>query len=233
MRHTLRPLLAAIILMFFTGCLTIEENYVFKKDGSGTMEYVVDLSELGEIMKSLDGGGKDGGASGTKGLSTMDMDEEVAALRMIPGIQKVKVNKKVELVQRVSFKFKDLVALNAALNVLMKDSSGTTTEFFKWEGNDLVRVNNDHAYELGAGMAETANEDEAEGEDSSDMDMSAMLETMKYKFSFKFAQPLGTVVSAPEINAERPNTKEFRMETDFGVIGRNRQALDLRLPLNK
>ena len=63
--------------------------------------------------------------------------------------------------------------------------------------------------------------------------MSAMLETMKYKFSFKFAQPLGTVVSAPEINAERPNTKEFRMETDFGVIGRNRQALDLRLPLNK
>ncbi|MBP6313615.1 MAG: hypothetical protein KA408_15175 [Flavobacteriales bacterium] len=233
MRLTLRPLLAVILLMFFTGCLTIEENYVFKKDGSGTMEYVVDLSEMGELMKSFEDASKDGGEGGASDLSTMDMEEEVAALQKIPGIQKVKVNKKVEWVQRVSFKFKDLVALNAALNVLMPDSSGTTTEFFKWEGNDLVRINNDHAYELGAGMAESANEGEEQAEEGSDMDMSAMLETMKYKFSFKFAQPLGTVVSAPEVTAERPGTKEFRMETDFGIIGKDRKALDLRFPLNK
>ncbi|MBK9535574.1 MAG: hypothetical protein IPO10_10485 [Flavobacteriales bacterium] len=53
MRLSLRPLLAVILLMFFTGCLTIEENYVFKKDGSGTMEYVVDLSEMGETDEEL------------------------------------------------------------------------------------------------------------------------------------------------------------------------------------
>jgi len=232
MRLTLRPLLAALLLMFFTGCLTIEENYVFKKDGSGTMEYVVDLSEMGEMMKSFEDASKSKDTN-MGDISTMDMDEEVAALRMIPGIQKVKVNKKVEWVQRVSFKFKDLAALNAALNVLMKDSSGTSTEFFKWEGNELVRINNDHAYELGAGMADTGNDGEEKSEEDKGMDMSAMLETMKYKYSFKFAEPLGTVASASEVKAERPSTKEFRMETDFGVISKNRKALDLRLPLSK
>ena len=135
--------------------------------------------------------------------------------------------------QRVSFKFKDLVALNAALNVLMKDSSGTTTEFFKWEGNGTGADNNDHAYELGAGMVASENEGEEKSEEDKGMDMSAMLETMKYKYSFKFAGTLGSVASASEVKAERPSTKEFRMETDFGVISKDRKALDLRFPLNK
>ena len=82
-------------------------------------------------------------------------------------------------------------------------------------------------------MAATENEGEEKSEEDKGMDMSAMLETMKYKYSFKFAQPLGTVVSAAEVTAERPSTKEFRMETDFGVIGKDRKALDLRLPLTK
>lgn len=219
--------------MLFTGCLTIEENYVFKKDGSGALEYVVDLSEMGELMKSFEDADKDNKESGMGEFGTMDMSDEVAKLKTIPGIMKVKVNDKKEWVQRVSFSFKDLTALNAALNVLMPDSTGGSTEFFKWEGDELVRTNNAHAYELGKGMADTASEDEGEGEDGSDLDMSAMLETMKYKYSFKFAQTVGTVVSATDVKAERPSPKEFRMETDFNVIGNDRKALDLRFPLNK
>ena len=39
MLHLLRSPRAGVIalLVLFTGCITIEENYTFKKDGSGTL----------------------------------------------------------------------------------------------------------------------------------------------------------------------------------------------------
>lgn len=117
----------------FTGCITIEENYAFKKNGSGTMEYVIDLSELGDMMKTLNSAG-DGEPKSDGDISTMDMNDEVAALKGIPGIGKVKLNTKKAWVQRLSFSFKNVTALNAALNVLMPDSTGVAYPFFKWEG---------------------------------------------------------------------------------------------------
>ncbi len=44
-----------LFVLLMQGCLTIEENYTFKKDGSGTMEYVVDMSEMADLMKGLPG----------------------------------------------------------------------------------------------------------------------------------------------------------------------------------
>ena len=65
MLTSLRTFRVALAALFFTGCITIEENYTFKKDGSGTMEYVLDMSEMGELIKSLEGaaGEKDGKGS--------------------------------------------------------------------------------------------------------------------------------------------------------------------------
>jgi len=42
-----RPLLLATFLVGLTGCITIEEQYSFKKNGSGTMTYVLDMREMG------------------------------------------------------------------------------------------------------------------------------------------------------------------------------------------
>ncbi len=47
---TLRTWAVASMLVLLVGCITIEENYTFKKDGSGSMEYVVDLSSFAELM---------------------------------------------------------------------------------------------------------------------------------------------------------------------------------------
>jgi hypothetical protein len=228
----MRPLVILVGLLLFTGCLTIEENYTFKKNGSGTMEYVVDVSELGKLMESFSELG-DGKKEGMDGMGAMDMSEQVAALKAIPGIGKVKLDKKKKWVQKVSFSFKDVGALNAALNQLMRDSTGLAHEFFRWEGTTLVRSNNRHAYELGANMAKgEAGEGEEEGEDAG-LDMGGMLEAMKYKYSFRFAQPIASTTSAEGVNKVEKGSKEVMLDTDFAVISKNEQALDLRIVLDR
>ncbi len=227
-----RKILPALVgVVLFSGCLTIEEHYTFKKDGSGTMEYVVDMSELGEMMSTLGEMSEESGdGGGMEDMGTMDMSEEVEALKQIPGIKKVKLNSKQEWVQRLSFSFKDLDALNAALNALMPDSTGTAYTFFTREGNTLVRKNNGHAYELGAGMAKDKDADGVNDEDG--MDLAAMLESMKYRYSFTFAQDIADIRVADGVSKENTSSREVRMETDFGVIGKDPKALDLRIELN-
>ncbi|MCB0780956.1 MAG: hypothetical protein KDC03_15785, partial [Flavobacteriales bacterium] len=53
----MRSRLAALFLLVITlsGCITIEEHYTFKKNGSGSMEYVIDMSVMKELMDSMEG----------------------------------------------------------------------------------------------------------------------------------------------------------------------------------
>jgi hypothetical protein len=125
-------ILALGVLFTLTGCLTIEENYTFKKNGSGSMEYVVDMSELGEMVKGLDALSEDKDKP-KDDLGMLDLKDNIEQLSTIPGISKVKLQKQ-EWVQRISFRFNDLNALNSALNVLLPDSSGESHRFFAWEG---------------------------------------------------------------------------------------------------
>ncbi len=229
--HFGKDLIGAVCgLVLFTGCITIEEEYRFKKDGSGSMTYVVDMSELGEMMATFGEMGEAG--AGMSDMGAMNMSGEIAALEGLEGIGKVKLDDKKKWVQRISFNFKDIAALNAALNHLMPDSSGAQHEFFRWEGSTLVRTNNRHAYELGATMSKSDEEEVGESEEGEEEgpDMSMMLESMKYKYSFRFARPIGEVASAQGVNREL-SAKEVKLDTDFGVIGRDPNALDLRIDL--
>ncbi len=223
-----RPFLL-LLLVAFTSCLTIEERYTFRKDGSGTMTYVVDMSEMGDMMEGL---GKMTKEAGGTDEPVMELDEEAEALRVLNGIRKVKVGKGKEWVRSVSFSFQDIDALNAALNVLMPDSSGGPHTFFSWEGNTLVRRNNRFASELGASMSGVGEGgDTADGEDA--VDMGVILGSMKYKYSFKFANAITGTTSEEGVQQERKGSREVFWNTDWSVIASNDKALDLRIDLDR
>ncbi|HRH68958.1 MAG TPA: hypothetical protein PLB89_05580 [Flavobacteriales bacterium] len=221
-----RILLPLSALLAFTGCITIEENYTFKKDGSGTMEYVVDMSEIGDMMKAFEDMDKSGDKKDVGDMGTMDMTAKVAELKKVPGIKKVKVNSKEKYVQRLKFAFADVNALNAALNQLMPDSTGMQHTFFTWEGNTLVRTNNQHARELGSGMG-------TDKDPSDTTDMTEILATMKYKYSFMFADAINNTAVAEGMEKESPNGKTVKLNTDWSIIAKDPKALDLRIELNK
>jgi hypothetical protein len=224
MGNAMRPpwlyrLAAMAGMALLSGCLTIEENYTFRKDGSGTMEYVVDMSELGKMLDGMKGmmDGKEGG-------NTMDMNEEAGKLKTLEGIARVKCKEeKKGFVQRLSFRFQDVAALNRALNVLMPDSAREPQDFFRWEGNTLVRTNNGFAAGIGA---ET-------GGDSDTANVEGVLKSMKYKYSFKFAQTVLEAGVAPGMAKASPTENKLALATDFSVIAKDPAALDLRITLEK
>lgn len=223
-----RPLAAVLCsAALLSGCLTIEENYTFKKDGSGTLEYVVDMSAMMEMMKGFEAMA-DKKDKKDDGPGNMDMTDDMSRLKGIPGIKKVKVKKEKDgYVQRLSFRFADLTALNKALNTLMPDSTGGETTFFTWEGNTLVRANNRHATEMGSDMANDGN-----GGDST-FDASTILQSMKYKYSFTFADAIAATQNAEGMNKENPSDRQVKLDTDWSVIMKDPQALDLRIELRR
>lgn len=224
MPRSLRNLLTALsAVLLFTGCLTIEENYTFKKDGSGTMEYVVDMSALGEMLKSLEAMSEGKGDEG--GPGDLDMKDQAATLKSLPGISKVKVKTKEKYIQTLTFRFKDVAALNGALNVLMPDSTGAAHDFFRWDGSTLVRTNNRHALEMGDDMGADASGDST--------DPTAFLQSMHYKYSFTFAEDIRERQVAEGVSQESPGPKELKLDTDWSVIMKDPSALDLRITLDK
>jgi len=213
------------LTLMLCGCLTIEENYTFKKNGSGTMEYVVDMSAMQDMLSSLDQDkAKKDKEPDTNSPTAMGMEERVTQLKAIDGIKKVKLKKEKDgYIQRMSFAFKDLASLNKALNVLMPDSTGVQQSFFHWEGNTLVRTNNQHAEEIAADA----------GTSSDTTDLSEVLQSMKYKYSFKFQQTVNSTELAKGMTKETPDTKSLQLNTDWSVIMKDPKALDLRITLDK
>src|SRR5690606_34552037 len=100
-----------------------------------TMEYVMDAGAMQELFDSLgnmasdDAPGKAPKKKKNKreddgeGILGNDLKAQVAQLKQLPGIKTVKrKTEKDGYLERVSFAFADLGALNRALNVLMPDS---------------------------------------------------------------------------------------------------------------
>ncbi len=208
-------------MLLLQGCLTIEENYTFKKDGSGTMEYVVDMSEMAELLKDLPGD------KGKKGLGpdNADMDAQLSELKTLPGIKKVKLKKEKDgFIQRMSLQFADITALNAALNTLKPDSTGAKHEYFRWDGNTLVRTTDAHTRNMTSGMG---------GESGDSTDATGILQMMKYTFDLRFADELGDVLVAEGMTKEADGTKHLKLNTDWSVIDKDPSALDMRITLKK
>ncbi len=209
------------LLLVLQGCITIEENYTFKKDGSGAMEYVVDMSELADLMNGLPGA-KDKG----DGMGKLDLIENIAKLKAITGISKVKVKKEKDgFIQRLSFRFTDVAALNGALNEIISDSTGTgPKEFFRWDGSTLVARTKGRTKGMGNSMG-------GGSEDSTGAE--GMLKMMKYKFDVRFAEEIADVQAAEGMVKEPDGPKRMKLSTDWSVLDQDSTALDMRFTLKK
>ncbi len=224
-KYPLLRMAALALIVLATGCLTIEENYTFRKDGSGTMEYVVDMSDVkGMADMFSDKGDKKSGKKPKEDGPITGSDAKVGSLKKLEGIKKVKIkNEQDGFVQRISFAFKDVDALNRALNVLMPDSTGAQHAFFRWEGSTLVRTNNRYAEGLGKEMGG--------GTGTDTTGTAEVLKAMHYKYNFKFAKGITGTQLADGVTSQTAGSNKLSLDTDWSVIMKDPAALDLRITL--
>ena len=85
----LATLIGAIFML--TGCITIEEHYSFKKNGSGTMKYIIDMKEMGEMLEAFadeleENEGSSSESEDDLNVGDIPMSELADSLRTVAGI---------------------------------------------------------------------------------------------------------------------------------------------------
>ena len=189
------------------------------------MSYVVDMTEMGEMMDSFSddmeaAGGNVEETEAKDPFNDIPMSGLADSLRTVPGISKVKYEQDGEYYYKITYAFKDIDALNRALNVLMSEREQITDHvFFKREGNKLIRTHNESAEELGNEFTEG---------DKGSNESIEMLKMMKYEMSYKFKEELKNVeCNITEGATLNEDKKSYELKTDFSVVDSNDGALDL------
>ncbi len=195
-----------LALLFFTGCVTIFEKYKINADGSGTMEYIIDMSELYEMMGAF--------SDSTEEIESSDMDvtlrEALPELENIPGITKVELTGDVtNYVAGIRFDFKDVKALNNALAILLEDEEGTaaSVNYVEFKGKTFIR--NGQA-------SQQFNKEDLFGDEEMDEESTKMImESMKYNISVEFRKPVKKVTSLANYTVEN---NSVTVEATFAEI---------------
>jgi len=180
-------------LLFLTGCITIFEKYKFNKDGSGSMEYIIDMSELYEMMGAF--------SDSTEEIETSDMDvtlrEALPELEKIPGITKVELTGDItKYVAGIRFDFKDVIALNKALAIVLENEEGSVAvvKYVEFNGKTFIR-NGQTSHEF--------NKEDLLGSEELDEESTKMImEGMKYNISVEFQKPVKKVTSLANYTIE-------------------------------
>ncbi|MEO1383161.1 MAG: hypothetical protein AAFV78_08025 [Bacteroidota bacterium] len=189
----IRILFIAILSLLLSSCLTIEERYTCNKDGSGVMEYIVDMSELKDMLPDPEEGESPVGESDGP-------NEDSLALESIQGIDQIQPLKDNENYRfGISFHFANLQALNEALNTILADelNEGEYHTFFTKEGGQITR----HAGPKSQDM-KSLFEEELGDEEESGVDMEALMQAIKYKQSFSFASPIQVAYAKHEVEIQ-------------------------------
>ncbi|MGV3630321.1 MAG: hypothetical protein ACO1O6_03905 [Bacteroidota bacterium] len=122
----MKNLLLSLILL--TASCTANQKVKFNKNWSGSVETTVDFTDL---YKSMGEEGAPALMDDTSNINKMDR------LRKIKGISRVRVEARGNYVTVLSYKFKNIEALNLSGNLLYNDVNYIKTTFFRVENNEL------------------------------------------------------------------------------------------------
>jgi len=203
----------SIALLFLTGCITIIERYKINADGSGTMEYLIDMSEMYEMMASF--------SDSTEKPETAEIDksmrEALPILNTIDGITNVELTGDISrYIAGVKFDFKDVKALNKALSIVLEGGSnpGSEVQYVAIKGKTFTRFS--------MTSKEFNKEEILSGQELDEETTKMMLESMKYTISVSFEKPVKKVTTLATYTKE---DNVVLVETNFSQIFDNTEIL--------
>lgn len=183
----------SLVMLLSAACFNVTEEFIFRKDGSGSARVVVDMSQMMELLKAFSGmdganeNGEDPMASMNEAFEDM---ESIETLKGVAGISNVvSLNDKERGIIGYSFDFKDIDALNRAISEnatpggltasmgLGDSESGPVNQFLR-NGKKFSRT-----HPIDGAVAEK--EKEEEDEESAEM-MKMMFKDASYTVKYTF-----------------------------------------------
>ena len=118
----------AALLCAASGCINITEEIFLEGGGGGRYETVIDMRKMMEMMKMVGTMLPDSAREGMPDLSNLNLKDSVqsmwAGMEAVEGISEVRRDGSDDGLMKVSFRFRDIKALNRAL--AMRSKGGET-----------------------------------------------------------------------------------------------------------
>ncbi|MEM6264810.1 MAG: hypothetical protein AAGI38_20020 [Bacteroidota bacterium] len=206
-------LLFPLLCIVASSCITIEENYTFKKNGAGSLEYRIDMSEMSSLLNMA---GENSENPMGEEMSLDDLQEKVEGIKGITNVEAIE-NKK-DFIFGVRFDFADLNALNAGLNALLLENAELEEPFtfFEMDGKTLVRHHR---------LTKNMNTDDILGDDENAEYAMTLMESMKYNINYKFKKPIRVVYSPGNASFEDKKQKSLALSASFKELIDNPEML--------
>lgn len=207
-----RPFLLAstaiISLLLCTGCFDLEEYLFLKKDGSGKFSFVVNMSKMMAMAQMFEDSTETKKVDENEKLNTQfeRSRRKIATIQGISNYQEIadSVNYRFGF----SFEFRNIQALNKALNyVFASDSSSETNySYFEWKDNQLSRLEPTDVRNLVSGS--TAAPDTKTGSAAAKkqlMNLDMVFSDITYNTTYEFEQPIDSVANDKCLLAPKGN----------------------------
>ncbi len=194
-------LLMILPLLFLSSCLTVYEKYTLNRDGSGTMEYLIDMSELQSLMQAFSD-------STMEGMKSLEVDQSfrefIPGLRAIQGISNVRLTgDAAHYIYGIKYDFTGQEALNKALATILDEKNESSARFVELKRKRFTRLPLTSSEFSSGGLFG--------GNDSTDNSMaSRMLDAMDYNISVTFPKRVRKVKSDADISREGDRTVTIR-----------------------
>lgn len=203
----------SLSLLFLTGCITIFEKYTINANGSGTMEYLIDLSEMYEIMANL--------SDSINDVQSNEIDEAwLEALPLLNGIEGISNAKlsgdPTKYIAGIKFDFKNPEALNKALAIIFEDAetNQSDVQYVALKGKTFTRFR---------ATSKEFNKEELLGSEGLDEETTRMmLSEMKYKISVNFEKKVKKVKT---LSTFTKDDKSVNIEVSFADLFDNPDIL--------
>ncbi len=201
----------ALSLVVLSGCITIFEKYTIHANGTGTMEYIIDMTEMYEMMASFSDSSE---AMESPGINE-SLQEAIPGLNEIEGISNVAITGDgSEYIAGIKFDFKNADALNLAIGVLFNREDDAGIKYVALKGKTFTRFNQ---------TSKEFNKEELLGSEELDEEtMKMILESMKYNISVSFDKNVKKVTTKAPYTME---DKNVLIETNFSEIFNNEDFL--------
>lgn len=183
-----------ILILFFsvflcTACFDIQENIFLKKDGSGKFTFVIDMSEL----KAMFGDGEITTTTSKENKKPKDkidskFDEVKKELKKIDGISNITQNvDTTNIIVKIGFDFKNVNALNSAMNVIFKDEENPKAiAYYEYKDKQFKRLESASKGFLKSGFEDKNAPKDKPTEVNSLFNLDALFQTISYTTTYEF-----------------------------------------------
>jgi hypothetical protein len=213
------PAVCLALIISLASCITIEESYTFKSNGSGTMKYTIDMSEMSSLLAMAEE--EEGANPMGQDLSFVDIADKLNDIQGISGAEAIEDKEK--YLYGLNFKFEDLNALNRALNkILIDDPKAEIHTFFKVTDGVITRT---HL------MTKDMNTSDLLGDDESSEYAMQIMESMTYRLKFAFKKPVKAIYSSASAEMGGKKNREVVIQANFKELSEDIQTLSTSIVL--